>query len=97
MEPIEKFEISEMEKFFKKHELQNVHPDVLERIVILVIAALGLIAALAWDEALRHLFEKIFGGAGTLLEQISYAIVVTILAALISVRLGKLFIKCKVK
>ena len=93
MEPREKFEISEMEKFLEKHELHHIHSDILERIITLVIAALGLIAALAWDEALRHLFEKLFGGEGTLLEEISYAVVITILAALISVQLGKLFSK----
>jgi len=95
MEPKEKFEISEMEKFLERHELKHIHHDVLERTITLVIAALGLIAALAWDEALRHLFEELFGGKGTLFEEISYALVVTILAALISVRLGRLFQKSK--
>ena len=95
--PREKFEISEMEKFMEKHELNHLHSDVFERIVTLIIAALGLIAALAWDEALRHIFEILFGGSGTLLEQISYALVITIIAALISVRLGKLFSKHKDK
>ena len=53
MEPKEKFEISEMKKFLEKHELHHTHSDVLERIITLVIAALGLIAALAWDEVLN--------------------------------------------
>ena len=93
--PKEKFEISEMEKFLEKHELRHIHSDVFERIITLIIAALGLIAALAWDEALRHIFENLFGGKGTLLEEISYAVVITTLAAFISVRLGKLFSKRK--
>ena len=93
MEPKEKFEISELEKFLERHELHHIHSDVLERIITLVIAALGLIAALAWDEALKHIFEKLFGGKGTLVEEILYAVVITIIAAFISVRLGKLFIK----
>ena len=91
--PKEKLEISEMEKFLEKHELRHIHSDVFERIITLVIAALGLIAALAWDEALHHIFEKLFGGKETLLGEISYAVVITVLAALISVRLGKLFSK----
>lgn len=97
MEPREKFEISEMEEFLKKHELHHIHSDVFERIITLIIAALGLIAALAWDEALRHIFENLFGGKGTLLEEILYAVVITVLAAFISVRLGKLFSKRKEK
>ncbi len=47
MKPKEKFEISEMEKFLEKHELHHIQSDVLERIITLVIAALGLMAALA--------------------------------------------------
>lgn len=97
MEPIEKFEISEMEKFLEKHELKHMHYDILEKSVMLIIAALGLIAALAWDEALHHAFESMFGGKGTLLGEISYAITVTILAALISVQLGRFFSKRKKK
>ena len=95
--PKEKFEISEMEKFLEKHELHHIHSDVFERVITLVIAALGLIVALAWDEALRHIFETLFGGKGTLLEEISYALVITILTAFISVRLGKLFSKRREK
>ena len=97
MEPKEKFEISEMEKFLESHELRHVHSDVFERIITLVITALGLIAALAWDEALGHIFETLFGDEETLLGEISYAVVITTIAALISVRLGKLFIKRKGK
>lgn len=97
METKEKFEISELEKFLKKHELEHIHSDVFERIVILVIAALGLIAALAWDEALKHIFEEIFGGKGTLGEEISYAVTITIITAFISVRLGRFFPKRKKK
>ncbi|OGE82160.1 MAG: hypothetical protein A3B10_02405 [Candidatus Doudnabacteria bacterium RIFCSPLOWO2_01_FULL_44_21] len=86
-----------MEKFLEKHELHHLHTDVLEKSITLVIAGLGLIAALAWDEALKHLFETIFGGKGTLLEEISYAIVITLIAAFISVQLGKIFSKRKQK
>ena len=97
MEPREKFEISEMEKFLEEHELHTIHYDVLERIITLVIAALGLIAALAWDDALRHIFEKLFGSEGSSLGEIAYAVVVTVIAAFISVRLGKRFLRRKKK
>jgi hypothetical protein len=97
MESGDKFDTSEVEKFFKKYELKRIHTDVVERVITLVIAALGLIAALAWDDALKNIFEQIFGGAGTILEEVSYAIVITVIAALISVWLGKLFLKHKDK
>ena len=93
MEPQEEFKIVEAERFLKKEELRHIHSDVFERIVVLVIAALGLIAALAWDEALKHIFEELFGGKGTIFGEVSYAIVITIIAALISVLVGKTLIK----
>ena len=89
MEPREKTEISELEKFWEKYELDRVQSRFAERIVTLVIAALGLIAALAWDDALKHLFENLFGGAGSLPEQFLYAGIITVLAAAVSVWLGR--------
>ncbi|OVE79372.1 hypothetical protein BVY00_00535 [bacterium G20] len=66
-----------------------MHTDVIEKIIILVIASLGLITALAWDTALSSLFKKLFGGEQTLLEEMSYALVITIIAAVISVLLSR--------
>ena len=89
MDPHEKMELSELERFWEKYELDRVQSRVWERIVTIIIAALGLIAALAWDDTLKHLFENLFGGTGSLLEQFLYAVIVTVLAAAISVWLGK--------
>lgn len=100
MESKEKFDISEMEKFLEKYELGRLRSRFVDRIVILIIAALGLIAALAWDEALRHAFEKIFsilGGGSTLLEEFLYALIVTAAAVFVSMYLGKLFKKRRKK
>lgn len=84
-----------MEKFLEKYEIRRLHSDVIGRVATLIIASLGLIAALAWDTALKHLFEDLFGATGTLLEELSYAVVITILAVIISVSLGKLFLRRK--
>lgn len=86
----EKMHIAEMEKFLERHELRHFHTDIWERIITLVIAAMGLIAALAWDKTLHRIFEELFGHAGSVWEELAYAIVVTALAAFISLKLGKL-------
>ena len=91
IEPLEEFKVAEFEKFMEKYELRRVRSDVLERVVTLVIAALGLIAALAWDETLKQLFDELFGGRDTLGGKFSYAVLITVIAAFISVRLGRLF------
>ncbi len=89
MDPGEKFKVTELEKILKEYELTRIHTDVIEKIVILVIASLGLITALAWDTALASLFKKLFGGEQTLVEEMSYALVITIIAAIVSVLLSR--------
>lgn len=91
MELNEKMLVAEMEKFLHKHEVSRVKNDVVGRIVTLVIAALGLIAALAWDKALHHVFEELFGGKETVMGDLGYAVIVTVIAAIVSIQLGKMF------
>ena len=97
MDPKEKIEVSEVEKFLETYELHRIHSHIFERVATLIIAALGLIAALAWDEALRGIFEQLFQGEETILEKISYALVITVIATIVSVILGKLYIKRRKK
>jgi len=97
MENNDKSESTEFDKFLEKYEVQRIRDNFKERVLTIIIASLGLIAALAWDDALKHLFEHIFGGAGTLTEEILYAVIITIIAAAISVYLGKVFTKDKEK
>ncbi len=99
MESNEGFKSPEMEKYVEKyieeHELKHFHFNLLERSITIVIGAMGLIAALAWDEALKHLFDKIFGEEKTLNEEFFYALIVTAFAALISLTIGRAYAKRK--
>ena len=70
--------------------------DVTEKLSALIIAAFGLVAALAWNEAIKALFLGPCGteGAGALCALSSggpwvYAIFVTILAVLAAIWVGK--------
>ncbi len=69
--------------------------EALEKITSLVIAAFGLVAALAWNEAIQSLFVVIFGTQSTLWAKFTYAIVITVLIVFITLRLGKLISKLK--
>lgn len=91
MQNKEKLEGTELGEFLEKYEVNRIRDNFKERVLTIVIASLGLIAALAWDEALKHLFEKVFGSSGGLTEQISYALIITAVAAAISVYLGKFY------
>ena len=74
--------------------------DVTEKISALMIAAFGLVAALAWNDAIKALFLGPCGseGAGALCTLSSggpwvYAIFVTILAVLAAIWIGKVAAK----
>ena len=71
--------------------------EVVQSISALVIAAFGLIAALAWNDAIKALFNGPCGseGAGALCKLSAggpwvYAIVVTIIAVFVTIWVGKL-------
>jgi len=58
---------------------------VLDKIAALVTAAFGLVAALAWNEAIKAIFKEIFGEADSIGPLLIYAIVVTIAAVVLTI------------
>ncbi len=62
----------------------------VKNITGLMTAAFGLVAALAWNSAIQKLFTIIFGTAGGLYAMVGYALVVTIIAVIVTVYLGRL-------
>lgn len=64
--------------------------EVLEKIVQLLTAAFGLVAALAWNTAIQELFTLIFGNAGDLAAKFLYAVIVTVIVVFVTIRLGRL-------
>ena len=69
--------------------------EVIDKIATLVTAAFGLVAALAWNGAILAIFKKIFGTAEGILSMIIYAVVVTIIAVLATIWVGKAAEKSK--
>ena len=70
--------------------------EVIEKIAALITAAFGLIAALAWNDAIKSLFAE--GGALYFLATGGpwvYAILVTILAVIMTIWIGRVSEKAK--
>ncbi len=64
--------------------------EVLEKFSTLIITALGLVAALAWNTAIQTLFTEIFGQAGgKLVGQFFYAIQVTVVVIFATIYVGR--------
>lgn len=63
--------------------------EILDKIAALITAAFGLIAALAWNGAIRAIFERLFGSADNITAMIVYAIIVTIIAVLVTIWIAR--------
>lgn len=63
---------------------------IIEKISSLIIAAFGLVAALAWNGAIQSIFKRIFGAAETMGPMIIYAVVVTIIAVFVTIGIAKI-------
>ena len=69
--------------------------EVVEKIAALVTVAFGLVAALAWNGAIQAIFKKVFGTAEGITSMVVYAVVVTIIAIIATIWVGKAAEKAK--
>lgn len=64
--------------------------EIIEKISSLIVAAFGLVAALAWNSAIQAIFQKYFGTAEGIVPMFIYAVVVTIIAVLVTIWIAKI-------
>ena len=63
--------------------------DVIEKLAALLTAALGLVAALAWNDTIKAIFAQVFGTSDTVGAMVIYAVVVTLIAVLVTIWIAK--------
>jgi uncharacterized membrane protein YidH (DUF202 family) len=63
--------------------------EVLTQIAALLTVAFGLVAALAWNGAIQAIFKQIFGTADSITAQLSYAVIVTIVAVVATILIAR--------
>lgn len=61
----------------------------LQTMITLASASLGLVAALAWNEAIKATIVRVLGRSDTLAGLYTYAVLATALAVLVLVLLGR--------
>ena len=71
--------------------------EMLEKLSALITAAFGLVAALAWNGAIRAIFEKFFGTADQIWAMLVYAVVVTLIAVFAISWIARVTLKAKEK
>jgi len=63
---------------------------VIEKLTTLITAAFGFVAALAWNNAIQAIFREVFGTTDNISAMLSYAIIVTVVAVLVTIWVGKI-------
>ena len=66
---------------------------VMKTIITLVTTAFGLVAGLAWNDAIQKLIESVMGAGDALTGLFIYAIIVTILAIVVTIVLARMAAK----
>ena len=61
----------------------------LQTMISLASAAFGVVAALAWNGAITALVKQIFGTGAQIVSLFLYAIIITIIAVIVMVNLGR--------
>lgn len=77
-----------------KKEVKKYQLEVVRQIIKLSTAGFGLVAALAWNQLIRTTIDTFIkpklGASSEIFSLVIYAIVVTLLAVLITIQLGRL-------
>lgn len=79
-----------------KEETERIKNEAREKILGYFLTALGLVAAFAWNDAVKNLIEFLFPlSNNALIVKFGYAIFITIIVVILSIYLTKLFKKNK--
>ncbi|MCX7589982.1 MAG: DUF5654 family protein [Patescibacteria group bacterium] len=77
-----------------KKETENIRNEAREKILGYLMTALGLVAAFAWNDAVKSLIESLFPFSNSaILAKFIYALFITLIVVIASVYLNKLFNK----
>jgi len=73
----------------------TIKVEILDKIAALVTAAFGLVAALAWNDAMKAIFREAFGTADQVGPMVIYAVIVTIIAVILTIVVARAASKAK--
>lgn len=74
----------------EEEEETKIKQEIIERLATLLTSAFGLIAALAWNEAIKAIFAHFYGTPSKLIPMLLYAIVVTIIVVIVTIWISRL-------
>jgi Flp pilus assembly pilin Flp len=72
------------------HEVSKFTKAFRENFATLIISALGLVAALSWNDAIKTTIDTLFTTTGNLIYKFYVAVIVTIISVIITYFISKL-------
>ena len=69
--------------------------EIIEKLSVLITSAFGFVAALAWNNAIQEIFKRIFGEASNIAAMIIYAVLITVIAVVTTIWIGKVLERLK--
>jgi len=73
---------------------ENIQSEVREKVSGYISACFGLVAGLAWNDAIKELIETVFPQSGnTLIAKFGYAVLLTVIAVVVTVYFVRLLKK----
>jgi len=72
------------------NEIKETKKAAKEKMVTLILAGFGLVAALAWNDAIQTLFRVLFPKSDGVVGKFIYAALVTLIVVFITVQLKKI-------
>lgn len=66
---------------------------IMETMLTLITAAFAFVAGLAWNEAIQKLIEEFYTAGGAVTGLLIYAVIVTIVAVVVTVLLARIAVK----
>jgi len=82
--------LTKIKKSKALEEIKKTKEEFKETSITLILGGFGLVAALAWNEAIKSLVETFFQKNSELMGKFIYAIIVTVVVVIVSMRLKKI-------
>lgn len=82
--------LTKIKKIKPLGRMKKTEKEFREKAITLILGGFGLVAALAWNEAIKSLFEVFFQKSDQLIGKFIYAIIITTIVVIVSMRLKKI-------
>ncbi len=83
------FDLRQLTETLERMELRRFRATIIDRTVLLLLAGLGFVVALAWEQALKSVFEQLWGSIDSISAKLGYAVAMSVLAAIVAIVLNR--------